>query len=73
MSNYPPGVTGFEYEIGGPDSEQDEEAWCDYCGELTQGVVQGSAGNYWFICGVCNEESDVEPDWDAIRDARDTR
>lgn len=28
MSNYPPGVTGNEYEIAGPDYERDEEREC---------------------------------------------
>lgn len=28
MSNYPPGVTGNEYEIAGPDSEFEEEFEC---------------------------------------------
>ena len=27
MSNYPPGVTGNEYEISGPDKEWEEEDW----------------------------------------------
>jgi hypothetical protein len=27
MSNYPPGVTGNEYEIAGPDREWEEEDW----------------------------------------------
>lgn len=29
MSNYPPGVSGNEYEISGPDSEWEEEFQCD--------------------------------------------
>lgn len=28
LSNYPPGVTGNELEIAGPDYEQDEERYC---------------------------------------------
>jgi hypothetical protein len=29
MSNYPPGVSGLEYEIAGPDNEWEEEFECD--------------------------------------------
>ena len=29
MSNYPPGVTGREYAIAGPDREWDDEAECE--------------------------------------------
>lgn len=29
MSSYPPGVTGNEFEIAGPDYEQEEERTCD--------------------------------------------
>ena len=29
MSNYPPGVTGMEYEISGPDYEETEAKDCD--------------------------------------------
>lgn len=29
MDNYPPGVTGREFEIAGPDSEWEEEFECD--------------------------------------------
>ena len=29
MSNYPPGVTGMEYEISGPDYEETEAVECD--------------------------------------------
>lgn len=31
-SNYPPGVTGNEYEIAGPDYEKDIEELCPKCG-----------------------------------------
>jgi len=31
-SNYPPGVTGNEYAIGGPQREWEEEAHCPVCG-----------------------------------------
>jgi predicted RNA-binding Zn-ribbon protein involved in translation (DUF1610 family) len=29
MSNYPPGVSGLEYEIAGPDNEWEEEFECE--------------------------------------------
>jgi hypothetical protein len=31
-SNYPPGVTGNEYEISGPDCEWEEQRECPLCG-----------------------------------------
>lgn len=31
-SNYPPGVTGTEYAIAGPQAEWDAEATCPFCG-----------------------------------------
>ncbi len=31
LSNYPPGVTGNEYEISGPEREWEEEAICPLC------------------------------------------
>ena len=31
LSNYPPGVTGNEYQIAGPDSEWEETHYCEKC------------------------------------------
>ena len=31
LSNYPPGVTGNEYEIAGPDSEWEDTNYCEKC------------------------------------------
>lgn len=32
MTNYPPGVTGNEYAIGGAQSEWEADATCPHCG-----------------------------------------
>lgn len=41
MSNYPPGVTGNEYQIAGPDSEGDCQRDCRRCAFI-------AAENGWF-------------------------
>ncbi len=69
-SNYPPGVTGNEYEIAGPDYEKDSDEPCPYepkkgtedsipCGEST--MEQGYGGERWLVCD--NEHvTDIEHD-----------
>ena len=51
-SNYPPGVTGNEYEIAGPDFERDYPEPCPRCGG--QQVEQGYRGERWVFCADCN-------------------
>lgn len=59
--SYPPGVTGNEYEIAGPDFDEDAEEHCETCEAVTQGTRQGYSGERWFICGTCNLVTDLEP------------
>ncbi len=47
MSNYPPGVTGHEYQISGADAGTTREIFCDVCwfegtgyAEITGQVVE---------------------------------
>lgn len=62
MSNYPPGVTGAEYAISGPD-----DTWtgpppgpCPFCEEHHPTVDWGSfAGEVWWTCPGCDAEVDV--------------
>lgn len=78
LSNYPPGVTGNEYEINGPDKEEEyPEKQCP----------NGHVGTFklwyryesWFVCATedCTyqtepfDEDEDEPDWDArIKDRK---
>jgi len=42
VSNYPPGVTGNEYEISGPTYERETvQHYCDGCERMRLGVVTG--------------------------------
>lgn len=76
-SNFPPGVTGNEYEIAGPDYEKDSTLPCGKCGRET--MEQGYRGEVWLICyesGHVTELGyrDTGPDPDAAYDAeRDRR
>lgn len=58
-SNYPPGVTGNEYEIAGPDYEQDHPESCPKCGEHM--VEQGYRGQRWVVCVACDYQRDLDP------------
>lgn len=50
MSNYPPGVTGNEYEIAGPDREFTDERDCEGCGRLSTVDVIGYRWEEWWTC-----------------------
>ena len=58
-NNYPPGVTGNEYEIAGPDFETTEETECD-CGFKGEVEVEGFHGVVSWTCPQC--ETDHEED-----------
>lgn len=79
MSNYPPGVTGFEDAIAGPRDEYDQTATvtheCDedkfeapFRGEVTGTVVVWSSppAQFFYDCPQCGEEVEVtedDPGW----------
>ena len=74
--NYPPGVTGNEIEIAGPDYEKEwTEYPCPMCGEGL--YEEGYQGRRWLSC-ACGWTRDLEPDdgpdpdaaYDAARDRR---
>lgn len=58
MSNYPPGVTGNEYEISGPTYEEDEKRTCSDkdCGFSDEVIVQGYESEKWWTCPDCGLE-----------------
>ncbi len=77
MSNYPPGVTGNEYQIAGPDYEEDSDELCLYpiqnlgeCGAETS--EQGYQGKRWLTCYAkemhVTDLPSIEPDGDRQRD-----
>lgn len=54
-SNYPPGVTGNEYEIAGPVYERESEELCPaitWYGVECQAptIEQGYGGKRWLVC-----------------------
>ncbi len=49
MSNYPPGVTGFEFEISGPDLEHDTEVICPICNDYFAIIGHRDRGR-WIEC-----------------------
>jgi len=68
-SNFPPGVTGNEYEIAGPDSEEESDVLCPYmmgegenrlpCGMPT--MAYGYQGKRWLTCDDYGHTTDLEP------------
>ena len=70
--HYPPGATGNEYAIAGPDYEQELDEPCPQCGALAL-VEEGYRGNRWATCDECDYQYDIpadEPDPDSQRDKR---
>jgi ribosomal protein S27AE len=59
MSGYPPGVTGNEYEITGPDFTGDEPRPCPDCGGDTAYEV-GYQGARWWECSECGYTSPAD-------------
>jgi len=58
MSNYPPGVTGMEWEIAGPDYEKSITHWCPDCEAIQGGTLIGFGSERWWICDECGEQVD---------------
>lgn len=59
MNNYPPGVTGNEFEIAGPDYEIEVEDICEECGASPM-LQQGYCEHHWVECLVCGYTYDVD-------------
>ena len=64
-SNYPPGVTGNEFEIAGPDYEQEYPTPCPKCGaEMLQ---QGYGYKHWVDCEN-DHQFDLNDDMEVIHE-----
>ena len=61
---YPPGITGNEYEIVGPDYEEESESLCPECG--ADCIEQGYASERWLACmnGHMTDLEMDEPDYE---------
>lgn len=60
MSNYPPGVSGNEYEIAGPDREFTDERDCSNCDRTAVVDVTGYGWEEWWTCPYCAGYMQVE-------------
>lgn len=67
--NYPPGVTGNEFAISGPDYEHEVKG---ECGNGHPALMEyGYQGSHWWACGECNWQEDLHavpdyPDYDEM-------
>lgn len=60
MSNYPPGVTGREYQISGPDREWEDERECEACGKPTLWHFESHPHHgTWGYCSECDLEEEI--------------
>jgi hypothetical protein len=62
MSNYPPGVSGNEYEIAGPDYQEElPHKECPECGVTGSLMQEGYRHSHWVFCieNKCNYREDV--------------
>lgn len=57
-SCYPPGVSGLEREISGPDHETQETRWCDSCQRETPHSVWRYRRHENAECDECLHESE---------------
>ena len=58
-SNYPPGVTGNEFAIAGPDYERESDKPCPVCGRTT--MEYGYRDERWLTCDTGEHTTDLEP------------
>ena len=76
LSNYPPGVTGNEYEIAGPDDEWESEHYCGTCEKTTMFSCESFRGQRSGICGECDSDLDLghrddDIDWESVAEQRE--
>ena len=74
--NYPPGVTGNEYEIAGPDSEWEETHYCEKCEKDTVFSCESFQKQRSGICSECDSDIDLGHaddyiDWDNVREEKE--
>ena len=73
--NYPPGVTGNEYEIAGPDKEWEEEFYCEECDKDIIFHCESFQKQRSGICGECDSAIDIgstddDIDWEGIAEQK---
>ena len=76
LSNYPPGVTGNEYQIAGPDSEWEETHYCEKCEKDTVFSRESFQKQRSGICSECGSDIDLGHaddyiDWDSVREEKE--
>jgi hypothetical protein len=74
--NYPPGVTGNEYEIAGPDDEWEDELHCKKCEKITTFNCESFRKQRSGICSECDSDVDLghmddDIDWDDVREQKE--
>ena len=61
MSNYPPGVSGNEFEISGAEYEWEEERECEKCERVTWHTMQSHRDRgVWGWCDNCDNEIELD-------------
>lgn len=75
--SYPPGVTGREFAIAGPDFEGEVERYCPTCEKVTPFEAASYRDQAWGTCEVCLTEDEwsvedeaPEPDYEAEMERR---
>lgn len=66
--SYPPGISGNEYEIAGPDQDGEDDRWCKDCEKETLHEWARYRHDWWATCTECGRETDGvvgEEDWGA--------
>lgn len=64
-SNYPPGVTGREFAIAGPDYGRESDTPCPVCGKET--LEYGFQGDRWIDCEDGHQTDLEAPEQDPDR------
>ena len=59
-SNLPPGCSGNEFEIAGPDTEVEDRQYCTFCASPQDGFTMTYSYQRWFVCETCDETTDME-------------
>lgn len=66
MNNYPPGVTGNEWQIAGPDKEFEAEMRCKHCNAFELTIVSAYRGDLYWQCQACDEDNESYIDHDLV-------
>lgn len=61
LPSFPPGVTGSELDIAGPDTEVEGAGRCEHCRGTRPGVLYAFGLSAWFQCDVCEQCTDIDP------------